>query len=115
MTGLFVHQYITFICLEYVQHFKGLLLMKHDITTKGQLYAFVKLTRRALLKRQLLGKRRDLGRKLMITVKARNWLGCRVEEQDSFVLCGCTVSPRFDFNDFELSERDILIGKYTER
>lgn len=37
------------------------------------------------------------------------WFAAEVEDKTSFALVGCTVSPGFDFNDFELAERENLI------
>ncbi len=44
------------------------------------------------------------------------WQGCCLEDEDAeFALMGCTVSPGFEFADFELAERDILVEKYPDR
>jgi uncharacterized protein len=47
-------------------------------------------------------------------VPAGSWFGVTVDEPDSFSLCGCTVSPGFDFQDFEMAERARLMGAYPE-
>jgi predicted cupin superfamily sugar epimerase len=45
-------------------------------------------------------------------VPAGAWFASESKGEYSFV--GCTVSPGFDFNDFELAEADKLIAKYPE-
>jgi predicted cupin superfamily sugar epimerase len=45
-------------------------------------------------------------------VPAGSWFASYPEESAGFVLCGCTVSPGFDFKDFELAERAELIRQF---
>jgi len=45
-------------------------------------------------------------------IPAGCWFGAVVDDTESFSLVGCTVSPGFDFDDFELGERDSLVKKY---
>ena len=40
------------------------------------------------------------------------WFAAEVEDKTSFALVGCTVSPGFDFNDFELAERENLLRMF---
>lgn len=47
-------------------------------------------------------------------VPAGYWFAAKVAEEDSYSLVGCTVSPGFDFRDFELAERDILCNMFPE-
>lgn len=54
------------------------------------------------------------GEVFQYTVKAGHWFGSRVKEGGVFSLVGCTVSPGFDFNDFEMAEREELIDFYPE-
>lgn len=46
------------------------------------------------------------------TVAGGQWFASSIEEKGSFAFVGCTVAPGFDFEDFELAERDKLIKKY---
>lgn len=54
---------------------------------------------------------RDLanGQIFQYTVKAGHWFGSRVLKGGEFSFVGCTVSPGFDFNDFELATRSELV------
>jgi predicted cupin superfamily sugar epimerase len=45
-------------------------------------------------------------------VPAGAWFASYPEEGAGFVLCGCTVSPGFDFKDFELADREELIRQF---
>ncbi|MBO6620841.1 MAG: cupin domain-containing protein [Balneola sp.] len=42
------------------------------------------------------------------------WFASEVQEPDSYSLVGCTVSPGFDFKDFELAEKDSLISEFPK-
>jgi hypothetical protein len=59
-----------------------------------------------------LGK--DKGRQLQLTIEKQNWFAAELEDKKSFALFGCTVSPGFDFDDFELGNRIILTKKYSQ-
>jgi predicted cupin superfamily sugar epimerase len=59
-----------------------------------------------------LGSNLDKGDSLQVMIPANCWFGAHVERDDSFALCGCTVAPGFDFQDFEMAERNVLIKEY---
>jgi predicted cupin superfamily sugar epimerase len=62
-----------------------------------------------------LGRRVDLGESLQAVVYAGCWFGASVEVPDAYALVGCTVAPGFDFADFELADRDKLLGAYPQQ
>ena len=47
-------------------------------------------------------------------VKAGSWFGSKTITDGAYSLVGCTVSPGFDFADFELGERATLIELYPQ-
>ncbi|WP_215225484.1 cupin domain-containing protein [Echinicola shivajiensis] len=49
-----------------------------------------------------------------LVVPAGDWFAAELIEQNSFTLVGCTVSPGFDFRDFELAERERLSGEFPQ-
>lgn len=49
-----------------------------------------------------------------VVIKAGNWFAADLRDKTSFALVGCTVSPGFEYEDFELAERDILINKFPK-
>lgn len=71
----------------------------------------------------ILGKDFNEGQVLQFTVKRNCWFAADISNGGIFALVGCTVSPGFEFSDFELGQREqlievypshsVLIGKYT--
>jgi uncharacterized protein len=59
-----------------------------------------------------LGADLEKGESLQMVIPANCWFGARVEKQNSFALCGCTVAPGFDFRDFEMAERKTLLKEF---
>eukprot|EP00941_MAST-03F_sp_MAST-3F-sp1_P000330 g330.t1 len=57
---------------------------------------------------------RDEGSKLQHVVPAGTWFGSFPNEGTEFSLVGCTVSPGFDFDDFELASRQNLLCEYPK-
>lgn len=49
-----------------------------------------------------------------VIVEAECWFCAEVADKDSFALVGCTVSPGFEFADFELADRQKLLAQYPE-
>jgi uncharacterized protein len=56
-----------------------------------------------------------LGQRPQVIVPAGVWQGVRVVAGGRFALVGATVTPGFDFADFELAGRDALTGSYPDR
>ena len=61
---------------------------------------------------------RKLGRsddaEFQIAIEKHCWFAAEVEDKKSFSLFGCTVSPGFEFEDFELGSRDFLLKKFPQ-
>ena len=49
-----------------------------------------------------------------IIIPKNTWFAAHPIDKKSYSLVGCTVSPGFDFNDFELAERDKLIKIFPQ-
>jgi len=47
-----------------------------------------------------------------VTIGAGNWFAARLEKGGEFALVGCTVSPGFDFADFELGSASQLSAEF---
>ena len=47
-------------------------------------------------------------------VKANDWFAAEVIENNKYSLLGCTVSPGFDFKDFELAKEKALSKMYPQ-
>jgi predicted cupin superfamily sugar epimerase len=61
-----------------------------------------------------LGTRVEHGETFQAVVKAGCWFGATVDDPDGYTLVGCTVAPGFEFDDFELGERQKLIERYPQ-
>ena len=61
-----------------------------------------------------LGPDLEKGETFQCVIKAGNWFGSRCEIVDGFSLVGCTVSPGFDFADFELANKNELCQAFPE-
>jgi predicted cupin superfamily sugar epimerase len=61
-----------------------------------------------------LGSDPDAGEVLQAVVKAGRWFASRVKDSKTFALAGCTVSPGFDFEDFEMGKREDLVRLYPQ-
>jgi predicted cupin superfamily sugar epimerase len=61
-----------------------------------------------------LGNDPDQGETFQCVIKAGNWFAARVANFGRYSLTGCTVSPGFDFADFELADRDSLLAQYPQ-
>ena len=54
------------------------------------------------------------GESPQLVVKGGDWFAAEVINKDDFSLVGCTVSPGFSFEDFELPARKVLLEKFPE-
>ena len=49
------------------------------------------------------------GEVLQFVIEKNQWFGAEVNDKNSYSLIGCTVSPGFDFHDFELGNTENLL------
>lgn len=82
--------------------YKGSPLRLHIISKKGD---YSNIT---------IGNDLDKGEIPQFTVNAGDWFAAEVINKNHYSLTGCTVSPGFDFRDFELPKRDKLISLFPE-
>ena len=54
------------------------------------------------------------GELLQHVVSAGTWFGALPAPGSRYSLVGCTVSPGFEFSDFELGKRDVLLAQFPE-
>ncbi len=62
----------------------------------------------------LLGNDPEAGETLQAVVKAGCWFASHVADWKSFALVGCTVTPGFEFEDFEMAKAEELIRTYPQ-
>lgn len=60
----------------------------------------------------IIGNDIEKGEHPQFVVPAGYWFASNVKNENDFSLVGCTVSPGFDFKDFELAVRGELINKF---
>jgi len=59
-----------------------------------------------------LGRNITKGERYQYLVESGQYFAAEVRDKSSFALVGCTVSPGFKYEDFEMPEREKLIAKY---
>ncbi|MEO5562973.1 MAG: cupin domain-containing protein [Chitinophagaceae bacterium] len=64
--------------------------------------------------KHLLGNDPQAGQSLFCVIKGGNWFASEVFNNAEYGLAGCSVSPGFDFNDFELAKKETLSKKYPQ-
>ena len=66
------------------------------------------------LEERILGSNLDNKENLQTVINKHSWFGAELTDKSSFSLIGCTVSPGFDFQDFEVGKREQLLEEYPE-
>lgn len=77
-------------------------LLIHQISAAGE------------LKTDRLGLVVDQGERPQIRIPGEVIFGAEVAEKDSFCLVSCVVAPGFDYRDFELFGRDLLLELFPQ-
>tara|TARA_B100000780_G_C20882431_1_gene351060 strand:+ start:91 stop:600 length:510 start_codon:yes stop_codon:yes gene_type:complete len=65
-------------------------------------------------KETILGQNIMANEKVQYTVKAGTWFGSYPCDASDFSFVGCTVAPGFDFQDFELASRTVLVKQFPQ-
>ena len=61
---------------------------------------------------QQLGDNPEKEESLQIAIPANVWFGARLDQDNGYALVTCTVAPGFDFEDFEVGDRNTLTQQY---
>ncbi|MGB5849316.1 MAG: cupin domain-containing protein [Ignavibacteriaceae bacterium] len=80
----------------------------------GSSIALYVIDERGNLNKILLGRNVESGESLQTVIKQNSWFAAELSDKTSFALIGCTVTPGFDFSDFELSKRIDLIEAFPQ-
>ena len=70
------------------------------------------LTEDGNYEKQMIGSNLEKGEIPQFVVHGGDWFASEVEDPNSYALAGCTVSPGFDFADFEMASQESLIKLY---
>lgn len=54
------------------------------------------------------------GNSFQTVIKVGEWFAAKPDDENSFSLVGCTVSPGFDFADFEMAKRSSLLAQFPQ-
>ncbi|MEI8136080.1 MAG: cupin domain-containing protein [Bacteroidota bacterium] len=98
-------------------NFSALHKIKSDETWHfyyGDALEVIEIDNNGKLTSTLVGNNLLDGESFQYTVKANTWFGSRVRSGGNFSLVGCSVSPGFDFKDFELAKKDELLLLFPE-
>ncbi|WP_107037475.1 cupin domain-containing protein [Brumimicrobium mesophilum] len=87
---------------EIWHHYDGSPIKLHMISAQGE-YSV-----------QIIGKDIENGQLPQYVVEGGCWFGSEVLNENDYSLTGCTVSPGFSFEDFELFSRKELIALYPQ-
>jgi predicted cupin superfamily sugar epimerase len=79
---------------------------------EGSSISILYFTPEKTLKIIYLGKNIERGEQPQAVVPANCWFASYVPEPNSFALVGCTVSYGFDFEDFEMAQREHLLQEF---
>lgn len=99
------HQFSAFhkINSDEIWHFyHGDALIVYEINQQGE------------LTEHKLGNNPDNGESFQCVIMAGNWFAARVATGGNYALVGCTVSPGFDFADFELASKEELLTQHPK-
>lgn len=66
------------------------------------------------LEERVLGNDLNNNESLQIAINKNSWFGAELADRSSYSLIGCTVSPGFDFQDFEIGKRERLLEEFPE-
>ena len=61
-----------------------------------------------------LGSDIEAGETFQFTVPAGAWFAVEPKSNCEFALAGCTVSPGFDFADFEMADKEMMLATFPE-
>ncbi len=64
------------------------------------------------LVKKRIGRNISAGDEFQVIIRRNSWFAAEVEDNSSYLLAGCLVSPGFEFADFELGERDTLLDSF---
>lgn len=59
-----------------------------------------------------VGNKIDQGQQLQVAIPRQTWFAASVASE--YALVGCTVSPGFEYDDFEMGKREELLDKFPQ-
>lgn len=79
---------------------------------QGKALEIFVITDKGEIEVSVLGNNLESGESPQAVVKANTWFAAQVRNQKGYALVSCIVAPGFEFDDFELAEKDELIKSF---
>lgn len=79
---------------------------------QGEALEILSISDEGELLTEVLGNRLDLGEQPQLLVKANTWFAAKIKNEQGFVLVSCVVAPGFEFEDFEMADKQELLRQY---
>ncbi len=80
----------------------------------GTTIVIVAISPDGILSKTYVGNNPDKGERFQLLIPKGYWFAAIVNKKGSFSLVGCTVSPGFDFEDFEMGEKSELEKRFPQ-
>ena len=80
----------------------------------GTALTIIVINEKGLLDKIRLGNDLNKRETFQTVIKKNSWFAAELIDKNSFALIGCTVSPGFDFDDFELGNRNDLVKEFPQ-
>ncbi|XPV75485.1 MAG: cupin domain-containing protein [Desulfovibrio sp.] len=74
----------------------------------------VEISPQGKLTKTILGQDVLNGQYVQHVVPAGSWFGARPVVGTKYSFVGCTVAPGFDFAEFEMAEREVLVNEFSD-
>ena len=81
---------------------------------EGKTITIIAISPNGTLSKTYIGNNPEKGERLQLLIPKGFWFAASVNDSDSFSLVGCTVSPGFDFEDFEMGKKSDLEKRFPQ-
>ncbi len=81
---------------------------------QGEPLEILMITDDGNIETKILGDRLELNQEPQITIPANTWFAAHIKEKKGFTLVSCVVAPGFEFDDFELANKQKLMKSFPK-
>lgn len=81
---------------------------------QGESLEIFMITNEGKIETKILGNRLDLNEEPQVIINANIWFAARIKDEKGFALVSCIVAPGFDFDDYELGNKNELIKSFPD-
>ena len=72
------------------------------------------ITEKGAYSEHVIGRNFSNGEVPQLIVPGNSWFAAKIINENDYSLVGCTVAPGFDFSDFILPERSVLVAQFPQ-